>query len=94
MAIITAAVNAEVVAQVRGDYDLQLEETVPAFFLSETDRVLAVGSEDWEAALKRVGFSLVAIAFAEWAPVTVLAALRGTFPTIEAAVPDRPDSTP
>lgn len=82
MVILTAAVTAEIVVRAEGEYNLEIEETIPVFWLSETDRVLAVGTEDWDEVIKRVGFGLVAISFADWTEENLLTTLRVVFPAI------------
>ncbi len=80
--ILSAAVVATVIARIGGQLPVEVAPGIPSFWLSAEDRTQAVGDASWDSALRRIGYDLVAISFAEWSEERVHFELRRTFPTI------------
>lgn len=86
--ILSAAAVATVIARIGGQLPVEVAPEIPLFWLSAEDRMRAVGDASWDSALRRIGYDLVAISFADWSEERVHFELRRTFPTIALLTPE------
>lgn len=89
---VSAAITAEIIARIEGDFPAIFAPDLPVFWLPEQDMTAVLGKASWDAAIQRLSYELVAIPRAEWGEARLLATLRRVFPTIEPQTLDAVES--